>query len=89
MNQSYFVFDLSEDSSVRKVATTIAACCVLLLATYFMMSHSTAQSKEQLVPRDDLKPIGGNWYVKAGDKPIYLYRDGERFVDLFSYHMKD
>ena len=33
--------------------------------------------------------IRGHWYVKPGTKPEYLYLDGERFVDLFSYHMKD
>ena len=37
----------------------------------------------------DLKPIGGKWFVTSGDKPVYFYRDGERFVDLFSYHCKD
>lgn len=37
----------------------------------------------------DLKPIGGRWFVKQGDKPLYFYKDGERYVDLFSYHMKD
>ncbi len=36
-----------------------------------------------------LKPIGGRWYLREGRRPIYLYRDGERFVDLFSYHMSD
>jgi len=37
----------------------------------------------------DLRPIGGRWYVKPGDKPVYFYLDGERFVDLFSYHAQD
>jgi len=37
----------------------------------------------------DLKPIGGRWFVKTGEKPVYFYRDGERFVDLFSYHAQD
>ncbi len=37
----------------------------------------------------DFMPIGGKWYVKAGDKPVYFYRDADRFVDLFSYHTKD
>ena len=37
----------------------------------------------------NLKPIGGKWFVSSGDKPIYFYRDGERLVDLFSYHQKD
>lgn len=36
-----------------------------------------------------LKPIGGHWFLKEGEKPVYFYRDGDRFVDLFSYHVKD
>ena len=40
-------------------------------------------------PPKDLKPVGGKWFVKEGSKPVYFYRDGERFVDLFSYHTKD
>ena len=38
---------------------------------------------------DGLEPIGGKWYVKPGSKPVYYYRDADRFVDLFSYHTKD
>ncbi len=38
---------------------------------------------------DDLKPIGGRWYVKEGKPPTYFYRDGDQFVDLFSYHRQD
>ena len=37
----------------------------------------------------DLTPIGGKWFVKEGTKPVYFYQDGDRFVDLFSYHTKD
>src|SRR4051794_11153045 len=40
-------------------------------------------------PPKDLKPAGGRWFVKEGDKPVYYYRDGEQFVDLFSYHRQD
>ncbi len=41
------------------------------------------------VPAGDLTPIGGRWFVREGDKPLYFYQDGERFVDLFSYHTRD
>jgi hypothetical protein len=35
-------------------------------------------------------PIGGRWFVRQGeDKPTYFFRDGDRFVDLFSYHQRD
>ena len=37
----------------------------------------------------DVKPIGGRWFLRPGARPVYLYRDGSRFVDLFSYHMSD
>ena len=35
-------------------------------------------------------PIGGRWFVRQGDdKPTYFFRDGDRFIDLFSYHQRD
>jgi hypothetical protein len=40
-------------------------------------------------PPSGVSPIGGRWYVKAGDKPVYYYLDGDQFVDLFSYHSQD
>lgn len=40
-------------------------------------------------PPEGVKSIGGHWYVKPGSKPTYLYRDADRYVDLFSYHTKD
>ena len=35
------------------------------------------------------KSIGGRWYVTVEEKPKYLYKDVDRYVDLFSYHAKD
>ena len=41
-------------------------------------------------PPAGVAPIGGHWFVKRdGDKPVYFFRDGDQFVDLFSYHMRD
>ncbi len=37
----------------------------------------------------DLVAIGGRWFVGPGATPIYYYKDGDRYVDLFSYHTKD
>lgn len=37
----------------------------------------------------DLKSIGGRWYVSDEPTPVYYYKDGDRFADLFSYHQKD
>lgn len=36
-----------------------------------------------------LQPIGGHWYVTPQEPRVYYYKDGERFVDLFSHHLRD
>ncbi len=76
---------------MRKIVSVTAISSVMLIATYLTLVLRTAQSDDQPIPQDDLKPIGGHWFVreKTGEKPTYFYRDGERFVDLFSYHTKD
>ena len=61
----------------------ILCTSILLLASGPFLVSSAAE------PPKDLKPIGGRWFVKEGEKPVYFYRDGERYVDLFSYHTKD
>ncbi len=38
---------------------------------------------------EGMQAIGGNWFVRPGDKPVYFYRDGSKLVDLFSYHSLD
>ena len=38
---------------------------------------------------DGLEPIGGRWFVRKGNPPTYSYRDGDSYVDLFSYHARD
>jgi hypothetical protein len=36
------------------------------------------------------RPLSGRWSVREGTaKPVYLFRDGDREADLFSYHMRD
>lgn len=60
---------------------------VALIATLLATLTLAADPPEPKLA--DLKPIGGRWYLKAGDKPVYYYRDGERLVDLFSYHCRD
>ena len=61
-----------------------AVALLLLLATAAMAAESPGDSR----------PIGGRWSIREGDgKPVYLFRDGgvdgERQVDLFSYHTRD
>lgn len=63
---------------------SILCLSLLLLTSSLTLSNSLAAE-----PPKDLKPIGGRWFVKEGEKPVYFYRDGERYVDLFSYHTKD
>ncbi len=36
-----------------------------------------------------LESIGGRWYVRPGQPPTYVYRDGDVHVDLFTYHLSD
>ena len=33
--------------------------------------------------------IGGRWYMGPGETPVYYYKDANRYIDLFSYHLKD
>ena len=41
------------------------------------------------VDPQQLVPVGGHWFLKPGAKPVYYFRDGERYLDLFSYHERD
>lgn len=38
---------------------------------------------------EGLQPIGGHWYVKAGEPSTYFYEDAGQYVDLFSHHQLD
>lgn len=62
---------------LRRVAITVNLVLILLLA----IGHSFASKASE-----NLKPIGGQWYVTGGENPVYLYKEGERFVDPFSHH---
>jgi len=53
-----------------------------------LLCFGTSVSLGEESPQD-LKPIGGRWFVKEGDKAVYFFKDAERFVDLFSYHTQD
>ena len=61
-----------------------------LLAGFVLIAFtSTIVRAESSVDHKDLTLIGGHWFVSTGETPTYHYQDGERFVDLFSYHTKD
>ncbi len=38
---------------------------------------------------EGLKPIGGRWYIREGKPTTYIYKDADRYLDLFSYHLAD
>ena len=84
---------------MRKFVPIVVCSSILFAAALFTgaqqpdaTSQDVSSQPERLTvvptPRD-LKPIGGRWFVKEADKPVYFHRDGERFVDLFSYHIRD
>ena len=62
---------------------------IALIAVVTVLIAGVTGTVNAADPPKDLKPVGGKWFVKEGSKPVYFYRDGERFVDLFSYHTKD
>lgn len=62
----------------------LSKLALVAFAIFGTASFSTADDSA-----GDLKSIGGKWYVKGGDKPTYYYLDAGRYVDLFSYHIKD
>lgn len=60
--------------------------CLLCLLNCFLLGTNAAA---QDVDSSELEAIGGHWFFKPGEKPIYYYDDAGRFVDLFSYHTQD
>ena len=50
---------------------------------------STPSFAQVVASTEDLESIGGKWFVRPGEKPVYFYRDGDEIVDLFSYHSQD
>ena len=81
---------MMEVSSVRTIFSVAGFCGAMFIASLFTFAQRPEETRERQIP-SEFKHIGGRWFVKekAGEKPTYFYRDGERFVDLFSYHTKD
>ncbi len=50
---------------------------------------STLSFAQVVASTEGLESIGGKWFMRPGEKPVYLYRDGDEIVDLFSYHAQD
>jgi len=58
-----------------------------LLVVILALATNAAWADE---PPAGVAPIGGRWSVsRDGTTPVYWFRDGDRMVDLFSYHMRD
>ena len=75
-------------SPISRIAVSVRLIGLMAIGIFSIgLSLCVVDASER--PPEGATPIGGRWYVKAGDKPIYYFRDGERYVDLFSYHMKD
>lgn len=74
---------------LKRVFLAINATAALLILNLFSMLGDTTGASGTSENASDLTAIGGYWYVKGGDQPTYFYKDGERFLDLFSYHKQD
>ncbi len=61
--------------------------CRLCIALFLLQCVGIYSCADEL-PKD-LEAIGGRWYIQPGENPTYYFRDGGRYVDLFSYHTKD
>lgn len=61
----------------------------LILAVMGLVIAILRTSSPAVEAPAELTAIGGRWFVKNGDRPRYYYRDGEQYVDLFSYHQRD
>lgn len=61
---------------------------LFLASPAYSKGFQVVSTKIEVDPKE-LKPIGGFWYVKEGAKPLYYFKDCERYLDLFSYHSKD
>ncbi len=77
---------------MRKSTFTLLTIIFFTLAAQPLLAsrqEQAAPATETPVEKDALEPLSGKWFLKKGDTPIYYYQDGDRLVDLFSYHTQD
>ena len=59
----------------------------------FAIGFFASQGSSVGQPPSTVQAIGGHWFVQKREgenaNAVYLFKDGDRFVDLFSYHQKD
>ena len=70
--------------NVRPTSALFARLLIMIV----LSPDTTAEAADE-APPPGLKPVGGRWYVREGKEPVYYYKDGHRYADLFSYHAKD
>ncbi len=76
------IFDLS-------IARDFMKSLYLLVSACFGSLLLQSAVEVRADPPAGIRPLGGRWYVRPGDPSTYFYRDGDRYVDLFSYHARD
>jgi hypothetical protein len=74
---------------LRRIFLAINAAAVLIVLNFFAMLGDCSDASGPTEIASEMTAIGGHWFLKPGEKPTYLYKDGERFLDLFSYHAQD
>lgn len=63
---------------------------IALVFGWSLVTRWAISDEPKPVRPDNLKAIGGRWFVQEGsDPPVYYHKDGDEYVDLFSYHAKD
>jgi hypothetical protein len=78
---------LASTTVANKITTRRGGLGFVVLATAVVLALPCAAAAAG--PPADLQPIGGHWFVKEAEPPVYFYEDGGQFVDLFSYHARD
>ena len=72
-----------------RVRVTLTTAIAFLLAAEVRAFDGPNATRPGEISAEGLKPIGGHWFVKEGATPSYFYKDGDRMVDPFSYHVLD
>jgi hypothetical protein len=69
------------------IARSTNRFCSLAILILFACTQACMVLADE--PPAGSKPIGGRWFVVEGEIPTYYYQDGDKYVDLFSYHRQD
>ena len=72
-----------------KIAVLLAASAPLAVARADEPTLKKPPPSAVLESAAGLKPIGGRWFLREGNPPTYVFKDGDTYVDLFSYHLAD